>query len=742
MATVGHAYLKILPSLQDLGRHLRQEVAEAERAAPPVHLDVQLHQERVRRVSRQLASFIGALAADSVINLSTTAATGAALGLASALAQAAGSAAVLPGVLAGIGIAAATAKLGLSGVSDALKALADGDPAKVAEAMGKLAPAARQFVTEVHALTPAFSGLKLDVQQALFAGLSTQVRQLGAVYFPMLRAELPGIATALNQGTVEFGRFAASGQSVADLRTIITNTRLALTEAAPAGAALAQVFRDIAVVGSEFLVGFGAGIKDMAQRLADFIARARESGQLQTFLSQALSTLGDLLTVLGNLGGALFGLLKAGQETGAGLLSTLVDLTGQLKTFVNSVEGQQALKQFFTAASQLASALLPLLLELAKLLATVVAPAIAEMGMALLQGGGLKALLDGVAGAVRGLAPALGPIGQAISAILVAVSPLLPVLGELAGKILIALSEALVTLTPMLTPLVDALIQVFLAALPLIDPLAKILEIGLSLASALLPGFIFQLELAAAAIRFVADAASLVVGAVGWLKDRFADAASLIDRAASGVRTALSEMAAWAGRKVDDLINFFVGLPGRIWNLFTGAADWLVHVGHNLVVGLWNGLVGKWNEFVNWVSNAVRGLINEVKSWFGISSPSKVFAGIGRDLGRGLTAGIEASEPMARRAAQRMAAGVAASAQIPAPVIPEPRSAVASSPATVPATGVGTVAGAAGGGWDPATMQAAITLGVLAALDGARLSVDGAGVAQLVNTHNARNARR
>jgi hypothetical protein len=43
---------------------------------------------------------------------------------------------------------------------------------------------------------------------------------------------------------------------------------------------------------------------------------------------------------------------------------------------------------------------------------------------------------------------------------------------------------------------------------------------------------------------------------------------------------------------------------------------------------------------------------------------------------------------------------------------------------------------------DPAMLADAVTSGVLAALDGARMYVDGSGVAQLVNTHNARNLRR
>ena len=46
------------------------------------------------------------------------------------------------------------------------------------------------------------------------------------------------------------------------------------------------------------------------------------------------------------------------------------------------------------------------------------------------------------------------------------------------------------------------------------------------------------------------------------------------------------------------------------------------------------------------------------------------------------------------------------------------------------------------GGLDAQAIADAVTAGVMAALDGARLRVDGAGVARLVNTVNAANARR
>ena len=68
--------------------------------------------------------------------------------------------------------------------------------------------------------------------------------------------------------------------------------------------------------------------------------------------------------------------------------------------------------------------------------------------------------------------------------------------------------------------------------------------------------------------------------------------------------------------------------------------DW-TSVGRNLVEGLMNGVGGAWNALVEKVRSLANSLIAQIKSWFGIASPSKVFAEIGEFLDAGLEQGIE-----------------------------------------------------------------------------------------------------
>jgi len=83
-------------------------------------------------------------------------------------------------------------------------------------------------------------------------------------------------------------------------------------------------------------------------------------------------------------------------------------------------------------------------------------------------------------------------------------------------------------------------------------------------------------------------------------------------------------------------VDLFKGLIGVLGSLAGG----LVDVGVNLVKGLWKGI----NSFDGWIKGKISGWITSVIDWakkiLGISSPSKVFEGIGKNIVLGLAAGI------------------------------------------------------------------------------------------------------
>jgi phage-related protein len=543
---VGHAYLKIMPSLQGLGRHLRDQIRESERTAPAISLTAQVQtallREQLRVAAREgdqtairllaeldavpaetqfqallrrlsgksvdvkvttnraaLSQIAGALSQVSsgadktalgfvrmsasvgaatlkyaVLAASVGQAIGALGALGGAAVTASGSLLLVPAAGIALAVAMNTAKLGMQGFSEAL---AESDPAKFAEALNKLAPSARDTALAVRALAPAWSQLRLDVQQRLFAGLSKEVRDLGGLYLPVLRTGLGEMAESLNAGARGFGAFARETQTVTDLRTILDNSATSMGSLSQAVQPFLRALRDIAVVGSDFLPGFASSIGESAQRFAAFIAHARETGQLKEWISQGLSALGELFTILGNLVKIVTTVFAAADAGGVSLLSTLTAVTGSVLAFLRSAEGTQVLHQIFGGLRAIVDGLRPVFAQLGPLLVNSIGPAVAQLGPML--GAALGALAPAIAPLgqiIAALAPVLGAVAQGFAAVLVpavqALAPIVqalaPALAEVAGLLGGAIGDAIRAVAP-------ALQQLAKAAAPLIVQFGQLL---------------------------------------------------------------------------------------------------------------------------------------------------------------------------------------------------------------------------------------------------------------------------
>lgn len=95
------------------------------------------------------------------------------------------------------------------------------------------------------------------------------------------------------------------------------------------------------------------------------------------------------------------------------------------------------------------------------------------------------------------------------------------------------------------------------------------------------------------------------------------------------------------------VITLLVKNWDKVKNFFGRALDWLrnlfskfVEVGKNLVKGLWEGITGAAKAVGDGIKNLCTGLVNRVKSFFGIHSPSTVMAQLGEYMSLGFANGI------------------------------------------------------------------------------------------------------
>ena len=110
----------------------------------------------------------------------------------------------------------------------------------------------------------------------------------------------------------------------------------------------------------------------------------------------------------------------------------------------------------------------------------------------------------------------------------------------------------------------------------------------------------------------------------------------------------------WFGTTWEDALNgvkdFFTNIWNGIVDFFSGLPGRMADIGYNIVTGIWNGISGAagwlWNQISGFCSN----IVNNIKNFFGINSPSKLMEdAVGKWLPPGIAVGFEDAMPKAMR---------------------------------------------------------------------------------------------
>lgn len=104
------------------------------------------------------------------------------------------------------------------------------------------------------------------------------------------------------------------------------------------------------------------------------------------------------------------------------------------------------------------------------------------------------------------------------------------------------------------------------------------------------------------------------------------------------------------------IYTFFSGMVSLFTGYFTAVISAMYGIGKALIEGLWNGVKDTWHIVTSGISKLGSGLVNGVKSIFGIKSPSTVMADIGKNMALGLVQGITANTPAVINATNKMLA--------------------------------------------------------------------------------------
>lgn len=240
---------------------------------------------------------------------------------------------------------------------------------------------------------------------------------------------------------------------------------------------------------------------------------------------------------------------------------------------------------------------------------------------------GVQIISSVLSGIIENIPLIIEAIPQIIENIASSIFDLLPQIFAAGEQILTSLGDGLVETIP---NLIAELPQIITS---IVDFLAEnyptILEKGMEIVTNLVEGIL------AAIPDLVAKLPQIITSIVNYLTRSLptllSSGVKLLTSLIKGIISAIPQLVAALPQIIRAIVEGIGSLLGSI-----------VDIGKDIVEGIKKGISNAWNSFKNWVSNKFNDLVSGVKSFLGISSPSKVFASIGEYMAEGVGVGWDA----------------------------------------------------------------------------------------------------
>ena len=240
-------------------------------------------------------------------------------------------------------------------------------------ALDNLAPNAAEFVKTLVGMREQFRGLRTDVQQALFAGLSGEIKTLVDNDLPNLDRGLTNVATGINANFVQLLRSLGSEESQGLLDRILGNTGEAQQRFTAAIDPIVHSLETLTGGSSDALPRIADGIGKVAERIDNLITTADQDGSLAKLIDEGIDGFTSMGNIVLNATGTVTALTKA--VGGGGLLSSIEQNSKRLSDFLNSTKGQDQLRKFFADGRAELDKWAPILRDLPGIIGGVVSAA-------------------------------------------------------------------------------------------------------------------------------------------------------------------------------------------------------------------------------------------------------------------------------------------------------------------------------------------------------------------------------
>lgn len=517
-----------------------------------------------------------------------------------------------------------------------------------------------------------FSTMMENMREGMQSMTSALLELVGAgsAYLPRLGAAFSDVMSRFNEwlvASVDSGRFFEWVDAA------IVNFKALMGVIGGLSGILNAVAAAALAAGAATLTDFAAALDRVHQALDGPVWQ----GALTTVFEGAHQAMANLAPAASAMGDAFIALAPTLAEL-LGLIGeianvALVALAGALQNpvFVDGLtsffEGVKVGMEGFAPAVDLIAEKIGSILELAGVFAANFGPLLAG---ALEQ---FAPVIEAITSAMGALIPVLTEqLGSAIAfiaplivGVVTAISEWVQANPQLAATLLIA-GAAIGGIIAVLVPVVSAIIGVVGAVTALTAAFgAAPIAIGAAVAAvvAILVGLVAAVAANWQAIStwWTEGWASMaqqtqdgMAAVVQWWNDGWASITQ-------GFAEFWSGMLANAAAKGAELLAFLATIPGEIGGIFASAGTWLVDAGRNVVQGLLDGAGQLLPQVGQFFLDKLPGwMVGPFKSALGIHSPSRVFAGFGKNIGQGAINGIAAMAPAIRRATSGLASAAVA----------------------------------------------------------------------------------
>ncbi len=332
------------------GKKIKKNLESTSKGAENNFKDIRRNAQQTASQIRNFGTAMQGFNMTSII-LGVTALSGAIIELSGAIAAAGSTSAILfPALLQG-GAAAETFKTGVSGLSDAFKAIQKNDPKAFTDSMRNLGPAAREVAYALGGINKAFNSIKLNTQQALLDGLGNALLTLGAQVLPTVNAGFQRIGQSMNAALKNAANLAGQPLFSGLLATIFADTAHNIDILSGAVAPLLSLFTNLYLVTRPYVSLLAEGAVNLIKTASAYLGTARGQAALNLAIQEGIIATRQI----GKLVSAVFGLLtsvfRTSVESGASLISTLTGIIRQTEAWVNSAAGQRDLINLFSFAS-------------------------------------------------------------------------------------------------------------------------------------------------------------------------------------------------------------------------------------------------------------------------------------------------------------------------------------------------------------------------------------------------------